>query len=602
VFHQPLLLVLSEQCVVQEKKMKFNVKMIATAALAVFLMTCIQVRAEIAAKSAALTNANSVATASDTANSSATGLPLSVTAAPLTGTGLDEDTTPQAEHNSDGHRGRTPKVELFLGYSYLSAVPSASDGNRLVWLNGGSASLAYNLTRHWGLVADIGGFDDSETRITSTSTSPSVVVNSSGTVYTYLFGPRYSFRNHSRVTPFAQVLFGGIHASEVTLDSNSGCTGVGCNPLPAENSFAMTAGGGLDIRLNHHFALRLVQAEYLMTRFEDRSTGDSAMQNDMRLSSGIVFKFGGHSAPRPPPLAIALSCSVNPVSVYAGDPIMVTGASVNLNGATTPVYTWSVNGGTVTGVLSSTRIDTTGIAPGTYTLKGHVTQGAREFENADCSATYMVKVYGPPTVSCTSNPATVQYGAPSTITAVGVSPANRPLTYSYSADSGTINGTGTSTSLSTTTAAVGTVNITCNVLDDKGQSGTGTTTVVVVAPAPPPLPATSELCTIQFGRDVRRPARVDNEAKACLDEIAINLEHSTDSRIAITGNATSSEKNGRKLAPERAVNTKIYLVKEKGIDASRITVYSGTSDGATATTTLIPVGATLNVSGATEVK
>ncbi len=581
--------------------MRFNVKMIATAAFAVLLMTTLQVRAEEAARSAALMDGNNAAAANDNRTTDATE-PSSETAIPWTTAAMDEEATPKAEHHPDGHKGGTPKVELFLGYSYLRAVPSLSDGNRLAWLNGGSASFAYNFTRHWGLVGDIGGFDDSEVRINSTHTSPSVVVNSSGTVYTYLFGPRYSFRNNSRVTPFVQALFGGVHASEVTLDSKSGCTGVGCIPLPSENSFAMTAGGGLDIRLNHHFALRLIQAEYMMTRFEDHSTGASAMQNDMRLSSGIVFRFGGHGAPPPPPVPITYSCSVNPGTVYAGDPIMVTGSTANLNGAATAVYTWNADGGTVTGTQNSARIDTTGAAPGTYTLKGHVTEGAREFENADCSATYMVKAYGPPTVSCAASPASVLFGDPSTITAVGVSPANRPLTYSYSADSGSINGTGSTATLTTTNAAVGTVNITCNVADDKGQSGTGATTVTVTAPAPAPLPTTSELCTIQFGRDVRRPARVDNEAKACLDEIAINLQHSTDARIAITGNATSGEKNAKKLATERAVNTKTYLVKEKGIDASRITVYSGTADGATATTTLIPAGATVNMSGATEVK
>ena len=69
-----------------------------------------------------------------------------------------------------------------------------------------------------------------------------------GTVYTYMFGPRISFR-HERFTPFAQALFGGVHASDVTIN---GCTGIGCTPLPFENSFTFTAGGGLDITLTHH--------------------------------------------------------------------------------------------------------------------------------------------------------------------------------------------------------------------------------------------------------------------------------------------------------------------------------------------------------------
>ena len=60
----------------------------------------------------------------------------------------------------------------------------------------------------------------------------------------------------------------------------------------------MTAGGGLDVKVHHHLAIRVIQAEYLMTKFEDYDTGQAATQNDMRLSAGIVFRFGGNPAPR----------------------------------------------------------------------------------------------------------------------------------------------------------------------------------------------------------------------------------------------------------------------------------------------------------------
>ncbi len=46
------------------------------------------------------------------------------------------------------------------------------------------------------------------------------------------------------------------------------------------------------------------------------------------------------------------------------------------------------------------------------------------------------------------------------------------------------------------------------------------------------------------------------------------------------------------LAAERAVNTKAYLVTEKGIDASRIVVGTGTDDAKSVTDTLVPAGAT----------
>ena len=99
----------------------------------------------------------------------------------------------------------------------------------------------------------------------------------------------------------------------------------------------------------------------------------------------------------------------------------------------------------------------------------------------------------------------------------------------------------------------------------------------------------------------RRPARVDNEGKACLDDISLNLQRASDAKLAVVGNAASTEKKGSTLAAERAVNTKDYLVTEKGIDASRISVYTGTTDGKTVTTTLIPAGATLDSTGITPV-
>jgi len=314
----------------------------------------------------------------------------------------------------------------------------------------------------------------------------------------------------------------------------------------------------------------------MMTRFENLDTGTKAMQNDVRLSSGIVFRFGGNAAPPlPPPARLAFSCSVQPSSVYPGDTIAVSGTALNLNPAKTAVYAWSADGGTVAGTSNTASIDTKNLAAGSYTLKGHVSEGDKPTENADCSASYVVKQFEPPTVSCTANPANVMSGEPSTITATGVSPEGRPLTYSYSSTSGSVSGSGTTATLSTAGASTGAIGLTCTVADDKGQTASGTTTVTVAAPVIAAKPMTSALCSIQFDRDVRRPARVDNEAKACLDEIALNLERSSDAKVALVGHAAGGEKGAGKLASERAVNTKAYLepvinfarVVERGLPA-----------------------------------
>jgi len=148
----------------------------------------------------------------------------------------------------------TAKVELFLGYSRFGTVSNdAVTGNRMVGLNGGSASVAYNFNRYLGIVGDFGGYRDSQLLLTGTGVNQPLLVNSSGTAYTYLFGPRLSYRNQSRFTPFAQALAGGVHASAVTIND---CAGSACAVLPVQNSFALTGGGGLDIRLTHRISIR----------------------------------------------------------------------------------------------------------------------------------------------------------------------------------------------------------------------------------------------------------------------------------------------------------------------------------------------------------
>jgi hypothetical protein len=126
------------------------------------------------------------------------------------------------------------------------------------------------------------------------------------------------------------------------------------------------------------------------------------------------------------------------------------------------------------------------------------------------------------------------------------------------------------------------------------------------------------MCSVSFERDATRPTRVDNEAKACLDDVALSLQRSSDAKLALVGNEDAKEKAAevkkaaiqakRKHpevnpsdAAERAVNTKQYLVNEKGIDPSRIMLYTGTDDAKTVTTTLIPVGAVNPVASDTPV-
>ena len=381
---------------------------------------------------------------------------------------------------------------------------------------------------------------------------------------------------------------------------------------------ALTVGGGMDYDLpfmSNRFSIRLFEADYkyIHANFGPYTPpptggvmGGRANLSGVELSTGILMHFG-HVIPPPP---VTYSCSVSPASVFPGDPITVTGTALNLDPKKTTTYSWSADGGTVSGTSNTANIDTKTAAPGSYTVKGHVAEGAKPGQMADCTASYTVKPFEPPTISCSASPSTLNAGDSATITSNGVSPQNRPLTYSYSASAGSVSGNGATATLSTASAAPGsTITVTCNVVDDKGQSASATTTVTLNQPPPVAAPVTSSLCSLNFERDKKRPTRVDNEAKACLDDVALSLQRDSAAKLAVVGNSTAAEKAPPKnkkakvidYAGERAVNAKDYLVTEKGIDASRISAYSGTTDGETVTTTLIPSGATLSTSGITPV-
>ena len=161
---------------------------------------------------------------------------------------------------------QTPKFELFGGYSLMRADFDVTNPN----MNGWNASLAGNVNKWVGLVADFGGHYE-----TPTILGVDVDVRR----HLFLFGPRVSFRQSAKATPFVQALFGVVHDRVKVL-------GVAAT----DTSLGMALGTGVDVRVidweGANVAFRLFQAEYVMTRFSDQT------QNNIRLSFGFVFRFG----------------------------------------------------------------------------------------------------------------------------------------------------------------------------------------------------------------------------------------------------------------------------------------------------------------------
>jgi hypothetical protein len=494
--------------------------------------------------------------------------------------------------------GAQPKLSTDLGITYDAERGELAPGDcGCFWLQGGGADVAVTFWKGFGIAAGLTG------QAASNNIAPGVDLNK----ISFLAGPRYTYTawgspgEKPRFQIYGQGLFGEVHAFNGVFPASSGV-------VSSASSFAIQAGGGVNKFLTRRIGVRVVEASYVRNELPNNT---SSTQSDLLLGAGLVYHFGSVT-PAPP---VTMACSASPVSIFPGDPVTLTATAGSLDPKLNVVYSWSGSG--ATGNETSATVATGALTPGSYTVKGQVKEGKsgkeglKPGQTADCSASFTVKAYEPPTISCSASPSTINPGEKSTITAAGVSPQNRPLTYSYSAASGTVSGTSTSATFDSSGAPTGAVAINCNVSDDKGQSASASTTVTITAPYVAPILHTQALCSISFSKDAKRPTRVDNEAKACLDQVALDLQNHTDAKAVLVGEATGAEKTPKTgkhaktedFAAERAVNTKEYLVTEKGIDASRVNVATGSVDGQTVEDHLVPAGATFtsDVQGAAPV-
>ncbi len=151
-----------------------------------------------------------------------------------------------------------PKVEVFGGYSNLEANLNGSSFN----VNGVNFSVAENLNSWFG-----GALDFS----THYGTENGFKTNTQSMTY----GPVFSYRKARNVVLFAHTLLGAVRGGPDYLDISK-----------PEERFGAYLGGGFDVKVRSNVALRLFQADYLMTRFS------RARQDNLRLSAGIVFLLG----------------------------------------------------------------------------------------------------------------------------------------------------------------------------------------------------------------------------------------------------------------------------------------------------------------------
>jgi len=185
-----------------------------------------------------------------------------------------------------------PTVETSPAFMYIHnpGLLSGSSGFNCV---GGGGTIAYNFSQYIGVAADLGGCKV----LNENNTVLSGKVN--GNEFTFLFGPRITLRNSSKFQPFFEVNFGGMRVSLSCQSSAVDCVAATNGATYTKTAFALTAGGGFDIKMSKKFSIRLVQAEYLYTRFGNNCgfpvCSQNNSQNSFRLKSGIVINWGGGS-------------------------------------------------------------------------------------------------------------------------------------------------------------------------------------------------------------------------------------------------------------------------------------------------------------------
>jgi hypothetical protein len=160
-----------------------------------------------------------------------------------------------------------PKVEVFGGFQY--------DRTGGINLKGWDTALTANVNRWFGVTGDFsGGYTTGFHE------------------YKYLFGPVVSVGKGGPISPFVHVLFGGFRDTGTVVLVPDFVTGMHAPQAHAllgsgsVNGLAIASGGGLDVKVSRHVAIRVAQVDWLMERFAGVWSHDN-----VRFSSGLLFRF-----------------------------------------------------------------------------------------------------------------------------------------------------------------------------------------------------------------------------------------------------------------------------------------------------------------------
>jgi hypothetical protein len=191
------------------------------------------------------------------------------------------------------------RLNVYGDYSYIQFNPTVT-GLQSRAFNGGGGGVQFNFAKILGIRADFQGYGSTTWTLTEAApivtphgTIPAGTFTSSGNMFTYLFGPVVRIPI-SRLVINGEILFGQSNTNGYgSLTSQIVNAGGTINVSGTQHPFTMAIGGGIDVSINHHIALRLADLDYILTRYTNPLTNTNN-QNSFRYVGGIIFKIGEH--------------------------------------------------------------------------------------------------------------------------------------------------------------------------------------------------------------------------------------------------------------------------------------------------------------------
>jgi len=264
--------------------------------------------------------------------------------------------------------------------------------------------------------------------------------------------------------------------------------------------------------------------------------------------------------------APTVTCQPSSSSIMVGESATVRASASDPNNDSL-TYSWTVNGESLAATGPTVTFGSAGRQPGSYTITATVSDGEL---TANCSSTVTVleKPNVPPTIQCVTTTLDVASGETVELRARASDPDGDTTSVSWSASGGRVSGSGETATFNASGLRAGSYTVTATVNDGRGGRASCTMTVNVSQRI--------NLMTGTAGGFRTASSRIDNVAKAALDDIAVQMQNDPRLRANIIGYTDNSRRETRiqDLGARRAQAAADYL-QEKGIDASRITATDG---------------------------